>query len=290
MNDSVMSHALTLRYTGPAVEAGHMDAYTTAAAIIAFGDYLAEVARVAHGKDARVRTDVRAFAQGSFAVDFTLTVGGVLTTLFSGVSSPKDIYDLVEQSFAMWRHLQGRPPVTVEQESDGQVRVENRQGVVNIYRAQTLQIITSENAGKAVERLVGGTLVDGIDTVEVRSEQALIGRANQADASSFRTISADVPLLENTVDLWLLLESPVFKDGNKWKFADDRGSFFASILDEDFLSRVRNGEERFGCGDRLMVSLRTRQIQTSGGYKAERDVLAVREHKAPFLQHEMFGR
>ena len=81
----------------------------------------------------------------------------------------------------------------------------------------------------------------------------------------------------------------VFKDGNKWKFADDRGSLFASILDDAFLARVRDGEERFGCGDRLLVSLRTRQSQTATGYKAEREILAVREHREPMRQHEIFS-
>ncbi len=178
----------------------------------------------------------------------------------------------------------------VEQESGGEVRIENRQGVVNVYRAQTLQIIDSESAGKAVERLVGGTLVDGIDSVEVQSGQdGVLAQASRDEAFEFRAISTDLPLLESTADLWLVVESPVFKDGNKWKFADDRGSLFASILDDAFLARVRDGEERFGCGDRLLVSLRTRQSQTATGYKAEREILAVREHREPMRQHEIFS-
>lgn len=289
MNDAHMSHPLTLRYTGPAVESGQMDAYETAAAIIAFGDYLSEVARAAHGKDVKVRTDVRAFTQGSFAIDFTLQVGGVLATLFSGVSSPKEIHALIEQSFALWKHLQGEAPVRVERESDSLVRVQNNHGVVNVYRAETLSIIGSEAAGNAAARFVGRVGKDGIDAVEIRAQQVVLGSALGADAAAFRAITADIALLESTSDLWLLLESPVFKDGNKWKFADDRGSFFASILDEGFLARVRSGDERFGCGDRLLVSMRTRQSQCGSGYKAEREIVTVHEHKAPLLQHQLFG-
>jgi len=61
-----MKDTLTLRYSGPLVDEGRMDAYETAACIMAFADFLGVAAQAAHGPQARIKTEVRAFSHGSF--------------------------------------------------------------------------------------------------------------------------------------------------------------------------------------------------------------------------------
>lgn len=84
----------------------------------------------------------------------------------------------------------------------------------------------------------------------------------------------------------LSLVSPVFKDGNKWRFNDGLTDFAAAVLDIDFISQVENGE-RFGKGDLLAVEMRT--IQTRIGFKLnlERTIIKVLKHITPPIQPQL---
>jgi hypothetical protein len=50
---------------------------------------------------------------------------------------------------------------------------------------------------------------------------------------------------------------------DKWRFFDGQASFTASTGDEDFLRSVDNGNERFGKGDVLVVTMRVQQVRTA---------------------------
>ncbi len=83
----------------------------------------------------------------------------------------------------------------------------------------------------------------------------------------------------------LSLVSPVFKDGNKWRFNDGLADFAAAVLDTDFIAQVENGE-RFGKGDLLAVEMRT--VQTRIGFKLniERTIIKVLKHITPPTQQK----
>jgi hypothetical protein len=77
----------------------------------------------------------------------------------------------------------------------------------------------------------------------------------------------------------LLIESVVFKDGNKWRVHDGDYPFFATLDDEAFLARVNAGV-RFGKGDVLVAELRQIQIMSDGVLKNEYHIVKVHEHRA----------
>lgn len=275
-----MKDSLTLRYAGPAVDAGRMDAYEAAGNIMAFADFLAASARAVHGPQATIKTEVRAFEHGSFAVQFALEIGGLMATLFSGVANPKDLYDVVRQSFDLWRHLGGIDPKSTAAVDDKHVRVENHHGVVTVYRAEVINIVTSPEASAAAKRFISRPLEGDIDGVSIEREHEVIASAAKADGASIGFLAAREVLTENTVRMWLMLESPTFKGGNKWKFADDRASFWAPIEDKAFLARVARRETLFGQDDALLVEVQIRQSgQPPAAIKTERAIIKVLEHR-----------
>ena len=89
-----------------------------------------------------------------------------------------------------------------------------------------------------------------------------------------------------TKHVLLQIESAVFKDGNKWRFSDGSGSFFAEIADTSFVSKINNGDKRFGKGDVLIVDLRRVQTISDNGLKMEYSIVRVHEHRAP-LQRQL---
>jgi len=256
-----------------------MDAYETAACIMAFADFLGVAAQAAHGPQARIKTEVRAFSHGSFAVQFALNFAGVMATLFAGVSTPKDIYDLVRGSFDAWKHLEGHDPASITQTGDGNIQITNHHGSTAIYRAEVINIISSPEGAAAAGRFVRKAAQDGIDLVAIEHDGEPIARASREEAASFGLLVARETLTANTVQQWLMLESPTFKKGNQWKFSDGSSAFHAPILDEDYLGRVRRREQLFGQDDALLVEMEIRQSGQPGALKVERTILKVLDHR-----------
>lgn len=80
----------------------------------------------------------------------------------------------------------------------------------------------------------------------------------------------------------LQIESLTFKEGNKWRVNDGRGSFYATIEDETFLAKIEAGE-RFSKGDVLIADMRQEQVVEEGDtLKTIHTITCVHEHNAPF--------
>lgn len=274
-----MKDTLKLRYSGPSVDDGRMDAYDTAACIMAFADFLGVVAQAAHGPQARLKTEIKAFSHGSFAVEFALNFTGIAATLFSGVTTPKDIYDLVRGSFDAWKHLHGEDPQKIINQNNGRVQVTNNLGQIAYYRAEVINIISSPDGAAAAGKFVRKAVTGGIESVSIESDGETIASASSAESASFGLLVARETLTENTVRQWLMLESPTFKKGNQWKFSDGSNPFYAPIEDADFISRVARREVLFGQDDALLVDLQIRQSGQPGSLKIERVVLKVHEQQ-----------
>lgn len=284
-----MTHSITLKYSGPAADSGQMDAYEAAGNIIAFSDFLSVLAKTAYGQQARLKTEVRAFEKGSFAVNFALDMGGIMATLFSGVANPKDLYELSKHSFQAWKHLQGEDPKSVTHVDDRHIEVVNNHGQVATYRADTINIVMSPDAVAAASRFVSKALESDLDRVSIEADSDLIAEASSSEAKFFTHLVSGEVLTENVIRTYLSLESAVFKDGNKWKLSDGQTSFHASIDDVDFIARVESGEERFGKGDALVVEMRIVQSRTAGSFKTERSILKVHEHRTQFQQKSLLN-
>lgn len=275
-----MKDLLTLKYSGLAVDAGRMDAYEAAGNIVAFADFIGVVARAAYGENAKLKTEIKAFEHGSFAVQFALDFGGILATLLTGIGTPKDMYELVNQSFSAWKHLHGADPAEVAVVDGDKISIKNNSGQVSVYRAEVINIITSPEAAAAASRFVRKPLDGDVESVIIQQDDTEIASASKADAPYIGFLAARETLTENTLRMWLMLESPTFKGGNKWKFSDDRSSFWAPVEDQDFLSRVARRETLFGQDDALLVDIQIRQSgQPPNTIKTDRVILKVVDHR-----------
>src|SRR5215471_4969459 len=131
-----MSDRLTLRYFGPDVKSGRMDAYEAAASILGFADFLGAATRAIYGPQARLATEVNAFRRGSFAIDFSIQLG-TIATLF-GITGPKELLEAVKQAIDLWKFLRGQEPEQTIRIDDQSVKVINSSGDVTVIHAQTL--------------------------------------------------------------------------------------------------------------------------------------------------------
>ncbi len=293
MKQGDIEDLLTLEYHGSISEMGRMNSYDVASYIIAFSDFLGVISRTACGEKIELKTDIQGFHKDSFDIDFFFQITGIAATIFSITPlSAKEIIDLVRDSIKAWIHLHGEPPKSISPVPEKQniMQIENQNGQISYYNADVINVITDIKAGIAVEQFIKKPLQSGSSYLRINSKSYQeVAQIKEKDALSFIPIDIESHLSENTVTMNLLIESPTFKEGNKWKFFDGQNSFYADILDEEFLEKVNKGAERFGKGDTLIAEVKL--VQTggfAGSLKMERTIIKVFQHLASLTPGKLF--
>jgi hypothetical protein len=206
----------------------------------------------------------------------------------SFISSPlgfKEYFEFIKETFKAWLHLKGLPPKTIVPQNDNSVKIENHDGQVININNSVINIIADSRAGKAVEEFICKPLESGISELSIKSPKLKDeAKVEKYQATYFKQIGMEKPLIDTEVEMGLQIESPTFKEGNKWRFFDGQNSFWADIQDEIFLNRVNLGIERFGKGDTLLVKLRIKQSSTLGNLNIERAITEVLDHQIPLQQ------
>lgn len=284
MESDRIEDQLALKYHGPQVQSGGMDSYEVANNIVGFSEFLRIASRKTYGDQVSIRTEVQGFKSGSFGIDFFFFVGAAAANLL--VSTPletKDFLALIKEAVKAWIHLDGKPPKSVQPSVDrsNMMDVENHKGDIYQFNADTINVVVDPAAGRAVEKFIKRPLENDLSSVEIRSyhEEEPVARIEKKDAPAFLPVPLERPVLDNEITLSLLIESPTFKEGNKWRFSDGTNSFYADIEDADFLTKVDAGE-KFGKGESLLARVRFNQTgEIPGSLKMERTVVKVLEHK-----------
>jgi hypothetical protein len=277
-----METRLQLRYSGKDVDQGRMDVYAASQNMVAFSEFMVAAVKATYGPQAEARAEVSGYGKGSFITDICFTVGGPLATLFSSVAAPEQLFDVIKEAFALWKHLRGAPPEKVEQ-NEQKISVTNNNGQIIQIKAETFNLVMSDKGGDTVSRFVGAALNGaGIDSVSVqlpenKSKNEIVS-VKKSEAPYFKPVDIEKPVTENVGEYALIIESAVFKDGNKWKFSDGSSSFSADIEDQNFLKRVEDGE-RFGKGDVLRVEMRIKQSSIGVKLAVERAIIKVIDHQ-----------
>jgi hypothetical protein len=283
-----MELRLSLRYRGPAVEAGQIDVYQAAANMVAFSEFMVASAKETYGENASAKANVSGYGRGSFVTDLVINVVGPVATIF-GTLTPENFLEILKDAFKLWKFLEGEPPGSVVVADNGQyAEVLNNNGQLIQVHVNSLKIVFNEKAAEAVGQFVKNPLsTEGIDSVEIDDGKQMIGSATQKEANYFVPVRPEEKITENTIDMVLVIEAPVFKEDNKWRFSDGQNSFYADVQDREFLAKVDAGE-RFGKGDILVVKLLITQIRSGMKISAQRSVLKVFEHKLGQEQKPLF--
>jgi len=279
--------SILLRYRGPAVDDGTMDVYDAAKNMVAFSDYVVAATHQVYGQDVVVRAEVSAFQRGSFETDLLFQVVGMAATVLSASPAIDSVITAVKQSLELFVFLKGEAPSKIEHRDDRSINVINNNGNVMQVNIESLQITLDVKAAQAAEVFVGEALSKpGVSQIEISSEGQHVTRATHEEARFFHPIADETPVVEQIVQLGLLIETPSFKDGNKWVMWDGGSSLRFAMEDEAFVARIDNGEA-FRKGDILICDVRVTQTKVSGALKIQRAIVKVRDHKIAHEQTEM---
>ncbi len=280
----------SISFEGPALDTHQMDVRDLAPALLALADAVKAANSAINADKADVRLDVIGKPKsGSFGLD--LTIAQKLLTQFtdlfssSGVTALANAYTLlgalgfVGGGGLLWllKKVKGRKTVSIKPHGDYvRLILEDSETVeVDLFTGKLFQDrqtrIELVRALKPLER-------EGVDSLRAGTEDDIKSVCDKADYYNIlASVEEEILLNRQELEQIVLIEAAVFKDGNKWRFNNGQ-SFYAEILDNEFLQRMESGEERFGKGDRLRVLLELRQYDVFNKLETRYSVLKVLEH------------
>lgn len=274
---------VTVRFIGPDPDRGRMNAIELGPAIFGLGRMFSRASKILYGDDARVTLEVRAdFERASFGIEF-IAVAVQLGEVFADLSREDlrlilDVLGITGSGglLAILFWLQGRKVDKIEKTGDQvSLTVHDESLTVNINE---YQLLSDSDVREASQALVAPMDREGVEAVEMTAEDESPKQIKRAQREYFRRYS--LPDEEVSVDRsTAILEviGPVFREGNRWRFAQGEQDFHAEIVDESFLERVSRHEYVFGRGDALRVRLEIETRREGDKLRFDRRVLEVLE-------------
>lgn len=274
-----------ITYDGPALTQHEMDVRDLAPALLALADLCEASSEVLYGNRAHPAIRVRAsFRTGSFGIDLTLASlveqvldffstrsmdgAGVLATLVT------TIFGLIH----IRRKIAGRNILRVERQGQTAILILEGDGQLAIEDA-VLKLLQSRVVVEHLAKVLDPLQREGIDTVAFGDDKQVQEMVDKADLPYFAPIEiADELLSDDESQMAFSIVSPSFKADNKWRLADDAGTYFVSMEDPKFVAKVEQ-HENFAKGDLLICRVRRQYWQHEGHLRSEYTITKVLEHR-----------
>ena len=194
-------------------------------------------------------------------------------------------YTRLVQSFPrgiVWlvRELRGRKIDKVEVEGD-QTNIHVEGDVYNVT-INEYKVFQDPGVREGLRAIVDPMKSEGVERLEIGVEGQEPLSISRGEREYFH-VSA-LPEEEVSVDESLRVVeviSPAFREENKWRFAEGGATYYAEIVDEEFLGRVQRHEITFGQGDALHVRMNTRTSLIDNHFTYERRIIEVLRHIKP---------
>jgi hypothetical protein len=277
------SAAFSISYEGPALDDGRMAVRDLAPALLALGDLVHEANDLVTPGSPQVNLDIRAFREGSFEIQLDVVIATAITLLATDpANAASNLIQFIAGAngfFSTIRRLRGRSIVNQEEPSPGKTRVTLDDGTSIETDSSVFVLVQRESTRRQAREVLAPLQRDGIDDlkIEVPASQEVV----TLDPEDVQTIEGgleDTPLVDDEREMAVTIVSVVFEPGNKWRLNDGARTFWANMLDREFVQRVQASHEAFRKGDILICRVRVQQWQTETGLRAEHDVTRVVEH------------
>lgn len=274
-----------LKYEGPAVERGRMDARELGPALISVANLLERTSQLLWGEGGKVRVDVDAdFQQGSFFIDFAVAPEWADQLSQLNREDLKLILQVLGVTggggglIALLKWLRGRKPDKVEPQPNGGISISIDAETLTLNVNET-KVYLDQRVRESLDGVVEPIRRAGIDAVEFGPDHQLTERVEKNEAEYFKApATPEAVLSEDEITATVEVVAPAFKRGNAWRFFHSGGTFWASIADDRFWQQVEKRAELFGAGDVLRVRAKVTTTRTEKDVKYAWEILEVLEH------------
>lgn len=287
-----------ISYDGAALAGHEMDVKDLAPALMAVGELLEDANRVLNGDQARIRVNIKAPQQGSVEVAFNVIQDFVSTTrsLFSGdgVSAILNAHQLLEillgtgtggaGVIGLLKWLRNRKIKSITKIEVGGFKIETEDGETKIVKETEVRLFSFVNIRKRIEAIVKPLQKEGVEKIKFSNHniQQEVVKEEVPYFVSPGVVEEVIDQKEYSENLQIVNIS--FQEDGKWKFFDGTSAFFAEILDQDFLDKIKRNEQYFAKDDILNVQLKRVQTLVDGTIKNSFTITKVLDHRSAAVQ------
>lgn len=292
---------LYVAYDGPALASHEMDVRELAPALLALATLFEETNSILNKERAKITLNVKgSFKTGSFG--FELSVVQDLFQSFLNFGSKTEIQSAATIAtllgFIVGGNLkQGLIQVIHWIRGRKIDKVEIKDSIVILYigdefleiEEKVLQLLRNQKIRQAMEDAIKKPLEhDGIDSFgfaeSCEKKISVISKEESKYYTAPKASPEDLGSAEYETTLQII--GVTFQDKNKWRFSDGiSNTFYADMLDSNFLAKIDNHAILFGKGDIIRAQVReTKLIDITGTMRAERAIVHVFEHRNASVQ------
>lgn len=259
-----------------------------APALIALGDAVSAIARLADPAAEPPGLAIKATDAGSFIVFLQVTDPSLLQRVQEmlvgdGITAALNLREIVVAvggAFLATKWLRGRRlrKVEVDKPRPGYVRVVDENGDSIEVPSVSWRAVQDVDFREAAREAIRPVEQHGIDRIEIRAAQDAV-EVSKDDRPAFEVPAViEEVILDAESETVLRLVNVAFNEDHKWKVSEGDVTYWVQIEDMGFLERVARGVETFSSGDLLRVQLRHQQWATAAGPRSERSVIEVLDH------------
>lgn len=208
--------------------------------------------------DGKFSIRVNPFKEGSLEIPIQIFVFGAASALFTFNPGLSKLLDTLKSFFELKKYFKGEIPSEKALQngvSVGNITINGTHNVINIIQQRRVE----EAFDQAAKDLEGDESLTGVKLINKSSGEEIADIPR--NEFSYFCIGGDGQDIEvaqdrvRSVEALLTIHTAVLPGTAKWKFVYEGKQILASIKHDNFLERVRNGDEAIRNGDRLKVEL-----------------------------------
>ncbi|MEK9502635.1 hypothetical protein [Gaopeijia maritima] len=301
-----------IRFAGPALAEGAMDARDFASAVVGLADLVEASAVTLYGTEVRSRVMLNSgFKRGSFIADFEVQIDGALQvsafqTEGESTGAPELLQAIGVQPsttpsvVGLNRALKSRQPEERTELDDGMVEVRAEGCDPVVVSRDVLALYEADGVKRALYSMTKPLERDGVTEVQFRHGRSVVERIQSKElphleaAAKHLRKSANRPSPEPPTEsedvITVDLLQGVFSERESFRFFDGENKFYARITDQEWWERIHHGLDGYFEGDRMKVTIVSRQgVDGRGRLLREQEVVKVLRHQHRPRQGDLFA-
>lgn len=282
---------LIIAYDGEALQDHEMDIDELAFALTGLSDIFKYTCLAVNQKEAKISLKIKTLEAGSFEIHTILSYINDGFKLFNSESAIglKNILEVLGfiggAGLIQFIRTIKNNPIVETKEIDKNVEVtykENSENKTTIVNRNVFVLFNNGNVTNSFPKLLKPLENEGINSFETRDKNKnILTRITKEEAKYYNIKSSNIE--ENEIfeaDMWLTPISITFKEGYKWKFANDYNEFYANIIDDEFMQKINTNQIQFSKGDTLKAHIKIEKISSKNNVKNEYTIVKVLEYKS----------
>jgi len=282
--------SFVFQYSGAALDSGAMDVRDLAPALLALGDLCEQANYQVNSGEANARVQIRAFAPGSFGVEFWLDVG-ILTSIASSlgitpVKTATEVFGLVKSVIETAKAITARVDVTHLDNGKTRLTVDHKHTIDVSDRVYDL--LTTRSVQNDIKQIVSPLRHEGVDKLDILESGRVVESVQSDDVQFIDDLPRALPTGESevvettsTIEKSFKVVSLSSDPRHRWRLFDGSNTIAVRVDDHHLHEVAQEGHLGIEPGFIVRVRIKSETTFVDGEPKRENHLVKILDVKSP---------